>query len=519
MQAVSDLSVDTLRGGARLRILLFYSFFILVTGGSSVVALRSMSGATILLVVMVAVALCVAISLRPLIGLYAVVFLAIAMDSETAGDPISKYTSYFHLDLNSSIHAGIAFTPLELILLVTTVAYLLRAVDRGTFLGGTFAPHVCVFGVFLVFGVVWGLVHSGDWKIGLYEARGPFALVLLYFLVTNLVVERRQLDHLMRAVIIALGIIAIWSVLRFILVFHGDSGGPDGAFGHNHEDAVLLAWLAMIGILRLTFAGTKRQKVILIALSLPALVAMFEMQRRSAFISIFFALAAIAMSLYFTRRRLFFTIVPASAVVLVLYFAAFWNSTSTWAEPVRAWRSQSTGAGMTERDYQSNLYRIAERANVRDTILSAPLTGVGFGRPFLLTHPMVIVDWWAFQLYTPHVEILWIWLKLGALGFIAFWVMICTGLSRAADVIRRERASPQSFACLVCVAYILMLLAFAYVDVGLALQRCEIVLGAMLGVLGASHRLVSQTPNQVTTREHSERSIAAPSTVRAPALS
>jgi len=335
-------------------------------------------------------------------------------------------------------------------------------------------------------------VTHGDWKIGLFEARAPFTLVLLYFLVTNLVEDRRQLDRMLQLVMAGLAVLAVWGLLRFYLVFGGISGGPDGDFGRVHEDAIFLAFLGIIAVLRLIFGGSTRQTIFLVLLLPPAMFVMFNMERRAAFISMYFAFVCIAMALFYQRRRLFWVIVPAAAVLMLGYSVAFWNSSSTLAQPIRAWKSQTTSATLNGRDYSSNLYRLLEKADVRDTIRSVSLTGIGFGHPFLDTHPLPVLSWWPFQFYTPHAEVLWIWLKLGVGGFVAFWVLICTALLRAGEVVRQEGTSLIGIACLAAAVYVVMLLVYAYVDVGLANTRCEVLLGAMLGIIGLAPRLIQQ---------------------------
>lgn len=489
--AEHELTLGHLQRTTRLRSWLCCGLFVCITSlASGVLLLSGETGAVVLATAMAVVALCALTFWRPQLGLYAAAFLDLVMEPEVVGDRVSSYTGMFFADLNTSFHVGVAFNPLELLLIVTTLSYVLRSLQGGQRLrGGALGPPVLIFGLFLVFGYAWGLATNGDWKIGLFEVRGPFMLVMLYFLVTNLVEDRRQLEQLLRLVMTGLGVLAVWGLLRFYLVFQGSSGGPDGAFGRVHEDAIFLAFLGIIALLRLVFGGPARQTLLLVLGLIPAMVVMFNMERRAAFISIYFAFLVIAVALFHLRRRIFWAIVPATTLLMLGYSAAFWNSESTLAQPVRAWRSQTTSAALGGRDYSSNLYRVLEKADVRDTIRSAPITGIGFGRSFMNTHPLPVLSWWPFQFYMPHAEVLWIWLKVGAGGFIAFWVIICASLMRAGEVVRRVGASPTGFACLVAATYIVMLLVYAYVDVGLANERCEVLLGAMLGVIAVATRL------------------------------
>lgn len=490
-----ELTVRSLHAWARVRNVLLCTLFVAVALTASALALSSGPSMSIILVIgLIIVALCALIAWRPVIGLYAGALLNIVMDSGVQGDPISTYTAFFHEDLNTFAHAGIAFNPLELLLMVTTLAYIIRAVIMGRSLrGGTLAPHVLVFGLFLLFGYGWGVLTGGDPKIGLFEVRAPFMLVMLYFLVTNLADKPAQVARLLLVTTAGFGVLAIWGFLRFFIVFHGHSDGPDGAFGSIHEDAVFLAFLAVIWLSRLIFVRVQWRKFLpQLLLVVPALYVMFEMQRRAAFLSLYIAIVIIAIALFYRSRKVFAIIVPLATLLIVIYSAIFWNSGSILAQPIRAWRSQTTNSSLGARDYSSNEYRINEKADVRATILSAPLTGIGFGHQFFDIHPLPVLSWWPFQFYTPHAEVLWIWLKVGAGGFIAFWVLICTSILRVGHIFRREKVSERSFTGLICVIYIGMLLGFAYVDVGLANERCEVVLGMMIGIIGVITRLPDQ---------------------------
>lgn len=492
------LTVQSLGRWVRWRQMLLCGLVIAIAGTFSGAALnQGITMAVLLLLGMTVVGLVILIFWKPVTGLYSGVFLSIALDPTVAGDPISKYTGYFHEDLNTFAHAGIAFSPLELLLGLTTLALILKAGPGSCRLrGGSLGPHVLIFGSFLVAGYAYGIATHGDPKIGLFEIRAPFMLVMLYFLVQNMVTEPRELKRLIAWIVAGIAVLAIWGLFRFVVFFHGHAGGPDGAFGHTHEDAVFLALLSVLCLLRFAFGGTVRQKILLLALLGPAMIVMLEMQRRAAFASLGVAIAVVAIALFFRRRRLFLKIMPVCLILTGLYCAAFWHSTSKLAQPILAWRSQSLSTQLDTRNQSSDIYRINEKADVRVTILSAPLTGIGFGHPFLDIHPLPPLVWWPFQFYTPHIEVMWIWLKVGAGGFIAFWVLICAALMRAGHSIRTWPSGETGFYCLLAAVYIVMLLVYAYVDVGLANERCEILLGTMLGIIGVASRfsLHSQHP-------------------------
>ena len=109
--------------------------------------------------------------------------------------------------------------------------------------------------------------------------------------------------------------------------------------------------------------------------------------------------------------------------------------------------------------------------------------GVGFGREFQFVVPLPDLSFWQFWHYEPHHNILWVWLKTGAIGFTVFWTLIGCALALAAHHSRRLH-SPElrSFAVLSIVA-VIAAMVFCYVDLGLTSGRVTVFLGTVLGVL------------------------------------
>jgi len=80
----------------------------------------------------------------------------------------------------------------------------------------------------------------------------------------------------------------------------------------------------------------------------------------------------------------------------------------------------------SERDRLSDDWRILENQNITLNIQSAPITGLGFGRPYRYFVPQPSLDdtgfvYWS---YITHNAIFWVWMKMGLLGFISFWYLM-----------------------------------------------------------------------------------------------
>jgi O-antigen ligase len=149
------------------------------------------------------------------------------------------------------------------------------------------------------------------------------------------------------------------------------------------------------------------------------------------------------------QKRLMVYLIVAAAICAGAYLGVFWNRSGGIAEPAQAVKSVIEP---DQRDYASNLYRDQENENLRYTIGFSPIIGIGFGRPFAVINQMVdLTNIWSLQHYMPHNNILWLWMRMGIVGFVIFWVtagvavllvVACVRLggSRLRELLEEERA-------------------------------------------------------------------------------
>ncbi|MGH2371401.1 MAG: O-antigen ligase family protein, partial [Chloroflexota bacterium] len=203
-------------------------------------------------------------------------------------------------------------------------------------------------------------------------------------------------------------------------------------------------------------------------------------ERRAGQIATMIAFLAFALVFLAVHRKAFFLIALPLLIGGAIYLPLFWNNTSMVGQPARAIRSLYQP---DERDAASNLYRLLEKINVRATIKSDPLRGVGFGREFLFVVSLPDLSWWPFWHYMPHHNILWVWLKTGAFGFIIFWTLMGTAIAQAAYFARVLRQREARVFALLALAGIISSLVFCWVDLGLVMNRVTVFLGTILGTL------------------------------------
>ncbi len=196
----------------------------------------------------------------------------------------------------------------------------------------------------------------------------------------------------------------------------------------------------------------------------------------------------LGLSMLKMKRALFFKVAPPVVLGAAVYFALFWGGGGgVLGEPARAIRSQISEPA-TERDRSSDLWRDLENVNVSLNIKSAPLTGLGFGRTytfFVEQHELTFT----YRNYITHNAIYWVWMKMGVLGFTAFWYLLGSAMIYGLILLRQLSDGYLRAIALAIVSLVAMQIFFSYGDLGLTYSRTMIFLGLMLGVLVSLARL------------------------------
>jgi hypothetical protein len=418
---------------------------------------------------------------------FVALFLSLLMETQsTSKDPWAGFAWYFHADLKSWLpQIGLAFNPLEITIVVILFAWLLRGRKNLHFRferGLLFWPIVALTGV-LVYGLLWGFVQPGsDFTKALFEVRALAYCVIAYFLVGILFTRRRDLDTLTWVILIAAFLLAIECIIRY---FFFTPNHIVADLDYDHEDASVLAFALLLSVSMILLGSTRRQKLFAFA-SIPVdVLGMMVTHRRVGFAALAIGMIFLALCLLRVNRSLFLKIVPVTAVLFAVYLGAYWNCESgTLCQPARAISSQFNP---DPRDFQSDQYRLIEKEDISLNIQLHPITGLGFGQPYGFFVPLPDESFWPFWHYTPHNEILWVWMDLGMFGFMAFWWLVGSGLYRSGRLIQalssagdyRARALLISSACL-----IIMQISVSYVDLGLTSDRAMLLFGTVLGVIG-----------------------------------
>jgi hypothetical protein len=430
-----------------------------------------------------------AIAWKPRIGLYAIWGLVLLFE---AGGPDNMMLpgAYLHGGLSSTIGlpGGIA-SPLELLLLLTFGSWLIQGLigRRFDFRPGRLFWPMLLFFLALVFGLVRGQVSGGNLNIALWESRFLFYMVICYFLAANTIKTRQHVSRLTTIAIVAMGLWAIEGAYRRIVLIDGGVLSTIMEFSYSHEVVIFLGSLILLVLGQVVFGGPLWQRLLGASTLIPvAVYTLLATERRSGYIALMVAFLALALVFLFAHRKAFFLIAIPVIIGAAVYLPVFWNTPGLVGQPARAVRSLYEP---DPRDAASNLYRDLEKINVRATIESDPILGVGFGREFLFVVGMPDLSFWPFWHYMPHHNILWVWLKTGGIGFTIFWVLIGTALALSANLIKTIRSSETRVFAVLTLTGIVGTLIFCWVDLGLTMGRVTVFLGACMGTLAVLHEL------------------------------
>jgi hypothetical protein len=460
--------------------------FVSVIGAALVVMMQDMAIITAAILGLIGL-----IFWRPRYGIYATILLAVAFDPQDQ-DPLTTYGLIVHNDFSSWSPLGFFIvTPLELLVIVTVVAVLMRdIVERKSWPSAQlWWPHLIFLGLVLA-SIAYGTARGGNFHHSLWETRSIFVAGMVALLVPRVMPERRHVQRVMALLVLAvvwLSVETIWR--RFALVDTGEIDLPV-EFAFPHETPIFMNLVILLLVARLVWPATGRQR--LAALLIP-LVVYAEMltQRRAGWVTLDAGLALIMIFTFRMKRRVFYFVVLPLLVVYMGYLATFWNASGPIAEPARAIRSINDPEG---RDVASNWTRVVERANVRLNIKANPVLGLGFGKEYVFYYNMPDLSFWPFWRYIPHNGVMFLWMDMGPLGFITFLTLAGAGIVRGVQVLKRSTNDHSAPLLVALVCFLPMFMIFCYVDVGINVTRTTLLFGFVLGVIGTWGRDMAVQP-------------------------
>jgi hypothetical protein len=338
----------------------------------------------------------------------------------------------------------------------------------------------------VVLGIFVGALHHGQVRVALMETRPYFYMASTYVLVSMFVTSRAALQAVLWAIVLTTGLKAVQGLYIFATIRHVHPR-PEAVLGH--EEAFFFSMFILLTLALWLFGPRGRLRSTATWLLPIVLAADLANNRRAAWIVLgggLLVLLALGLRWLPARRGLLLRCAAAVIVCSAIYVPLFWNHTGGLAQPARALRSI---VAPDRRDALSDLYRIQENANLNVNIREGGLLGKGFGVPIDYALPIAdIKSIDPFIDYIPHNGVLYVLMRMGILGGVAFWVLLAAGAisgSRLAGSRDPELALVGALLACAIVGYAME----GAVDQGFFFYRIAFVVGSLLGLAEAATRL------------------------------
>jgi hypothetical protein len=399
-----------------------------------------------------------------------------------------SFTDRVPLFLNLNNSAGLtdlSITPAEILTLTVALVAITRASAerRLQWPGGRLVAGYCLFILVVLGAEVHGLIAGGDFKTSLWEIRPQAYGFILFFMATTLIVDRSQLQRLAIVFLLAVSVKALVGEFRYFVTLQGNIGPLLEVLAH--EDSYFLGMFVTAGVAGAIWLKNRRVVILMGMMSVLALIAMLANSRRAG-VYVLAAAVGVILLLAFRFEPALRKRIAWLSVALVSAGAAFigyaWDKQygiqAQLARPIRSLVDPSA------RDFSSDLYRTAETANLLFTFRTSPLIGVGFGSPFKIVYPMADIS----QIYPlwnviPHNTLMWIGMRMGTIGFVAFWGLIGLAVLEGFYVLGHRQDPFTRAIAAFAIAAIVGEIAVGYVDIQLDSYRNLIFLGILIGVI------------------------------------
>lgn len=484
----ADRAAQSLRREASRRGTAIYVFLLLTTLILTPLLILAGDGlgyGQVLAVIVALVALAL-VPWKPILGLYLVVASAVVVEQEPLmATPIGTdhlNIFYWPTKLQGLPERPIGFYILAILVIIVGARFLFR---RRLLVGGKLFWPFVLFLACIAFGILHGLASGGTFRIIVLEIRPWWYIFVSYILAYNIVSDIKHVRAILWILVLGTAIKGVQGVYIVQEYLGGQYSGHNEIMAHEQSFFFVLVLLLLVMML---LYRMQRGLFIAILISLPCLLlALYANNRRADYLALLIGIG-VAWGLVIilkpeSRRRL----IPVLAICLVLgagYVVAFQKSSGVLGEPARAVTSVFNPNSSDQRDAASNAYRIIENYDLKYTEAQSPLLGFGFGKPFM--QPVVlpnVVDLDPYYLYIPHNNVLWVWMRLGPLGFGALWYLIGSAIVTGCLIARKLKNPQLRFFAIFAIATMVMEVILAYGDYQFFFYRNMIFVGVILGVL------------------------------------
>jgi hypothetical protein len=404
----------------------------------------------------------------------------------------------FFLNLNNTTSSaglsGIPITPAEILMISVVLIWFAAGVARRTLTltGGPLVTAYLIFTAIVIAAEIHGILLSkGDWDRSLWELRPQVYGILTFLFAANLITERRQLRLLTVVFFLAIAFKVGIAIYRYVVTLHGNASSYEAIMAHE-ESYFFALFILGTGAAVVWGRGLNRWlMLLLLAGSALSLYAMLINQRRAAELGLIAGgatMMVLAIRFESQHRGLWLGLSVMTVLAVTIFTVGYWNHTTGLAGQLL--RPIHSIFVPDQRDYLSNIYRVAEDANLQVTFRTSPLTGIGFGIPMIVVFPMAdISQSYPLWNYIPHNTLLWIGMRMGAIGWAAFFGLVAMAILQATRQLGTRRDPFLNAFAAFAVAAIVAEIIQGYSDIQLDTFRNLIFFGAVLGILNRLPKL------------------------------
>lgn len=446
-------------------------------------------GPSLLLGITAAIIVAIVVARWPLAGFFVITGCVVFIDQAPLIVPVFTdrlYVYYWPSALEGLIERPIGF--LFLLILFAIICH--HLMKRQQLLrGGALLVPFLLFMLCLAIGALYGWTTGGDLKIIVVELRPFIYLFESYLLAYNLVTRKSHVRIFFWFVIVGAGVKALQGIYIYFFALHGQLGD---ASLMSHEESYFFIGLLLLVVL-LSLHNRYRPQLFAALLVLPFVVVTLVLNDRRADYIALVAGLGVAWVLMFAStpraRKLLVIVMLCSLAVGSAYIVIFANATSGFGLPAHAIVAVFHPDPNDTRDANSNLYRTVENYDLRYTAQRNNfLFGLGFGKPYLQPIPLTTLfqDIGAIDIYygyVPHNNIYWVWMRLGAVGFLVFWFLIGSIIVRGSQIARQLEDRYLQLAAIYAVAMVVMEIIVSFADYQLFFYRNVIYIGLLAGIL------------------------------------
>jgi len=332
---------------------------------------------------------------------------------------------------------------------------------------------------------VWlsGLVRSGDFSMSLWQLNSVIYLPFIFLMFH--VGLRGPKDHeaLAKVVLAAAtykALLAIYVMHTFRVPYDPQTGSDKLAYATTHADSILFADAFILILAGLLERIGKRMKWLAIGL-LPILAfGMISNNRRLVWVQV----ALVFLTVYIVAadgpiKRLVRRALTVATPIIIVYLLLGWNSGGgSFFKPARMMRSV-----VDAKSDGSSLWRELENYNLIASFQSAPITGLGFGNPYVEFVPMPAVDY-SLERYVPHNGILGLWCYCGYVGYAALTMLWAGGVFFAMRAYHATKDRQYRAAGLVSFGAVLVYIVQSWGDLGLGSWTGVFSVGPAIAIAG-----------------------------------